>query len=178
MAEDEFLRRDLLARIEARRAAVTAFLHQYRPRIRRRATITIVLSALAAAFTAGPALGGQTFADSVQSALNLQSDSFVWRTLCLLALIVSITAAVLTNVAKAQDETGRLGAAEAASAELEGLSTMVQFGRLPLEDAVKLYQQYSVKIPFIEDLPAAASRQPYPGPAGYGQYGRYPPPPR
>jgi len=170
--EDEYLRRDLLARIEARRAAVVSFLRENRPRIRRRANITIVLTSLAALFTAGPAFGGQTFADSVQSALGLVSDSLVWRTLCLLALLVSVSAAILTNLAKGQDEVSRLGAAEAANAELEGLSTMVQYGRLPVQDAVKLYQEYSVKIPFIEDLPAYAVGQAGPGHGEFRRYGR------
>ena len=39
-------------RIEARRAEVQAFLRENRPRIRRRANITIVLTSLSAAFTA------------------------------------------------------------------------------------------------------------------------------
>src|SRR5687767_293729 len=83
MAEDSELRRDLLMRIEARRAAVQVFLRENRPRIRRRANATIVLSSLAAAFTAGPALGGETFADSVQRSLGLVTNSIVWQLLCL-----------------------------------------------------------------------------------------------
>jgi hypothetical protein len=158
MAEDsDFLRRDLLARVEARRGAVQAFLRQNRPRIRRRANVTIMLTSLAAAFTAGPAVGGQTFADTVQHTLGLASDSSVWRFLCLGALLVSIGAAVLTNLGKSQDEVGRLSTAEAANTELEGLTTLLQFGSLPVEEAVKLYQQYAVKISFVEDLPVAVS---------------------
>ena len=70
MADDNDLRRDLLWRIEARRAAVQAFLREHRPRTRRLATITVVLSSLAAVFTAGPALGGEPFAESVQNAFG------------------------------------------------------------------------------------------------------------
>src|SRR4051794_615533 len=98
MTDDTDLRRDLGARIEARRTAVQNFLQHHRPRIRRRANVTILLSALAAAFTAGPAIGGETFAESVQDTLGLSSDSYVWRTLCLAALLVSVGAAVLTNM--------------------------------------------------------------------------------
>jgi MFS family permease len=155
MADDDYLRRDLLWRIEARRAAVQAFLHHHRPRTRRRATMTIVLSSLAAVFTAGPAVGGETFAGAVQQAFRLSSDSYVWRVLCLGALLVSVAAAVLTNLGKSQDDVARLGTAEAANAELEGLTTLLQFGQLSVQDAVKLYQQYSVKIPFVEDPPGA-----------------------
>ena len=165
MADDSDLRRDLLRRIEARRAAVQAFLRTNRPRTQRRTTITIVLSSLAALFTAGPAFGGETFSASVQSALNLQSDSSVWRVLCLLALLVSVGAAVLTNLSKAQDDIGRLSMAEAANAELEGLSSLLQYGQLTVEDAAKLYQQYSVKIPFVDEVHPRV-------------HAGYPPPPR
>jgi hypothetical protein len=55
--------------------------------------------------------------------------------------------------------------AEAANAELEGLSALLQFGHLTVDDGVKLYHQYSVKIPFVEELPPPVR-------AGYG------PPPR
>src|SRR3954449_2795262 len=130
MPDDGDLRRDLVRRIDARRASVQAFLRTQRPRIRRRANITIVLSSLAAVFTAGPALGGEPFAESVQNTLGLASDSYVWRTLCLLALLVSVAAAVLTNIAKAQDDVARLSSVEAASTELEGLSGLMQFGHL------------------------------------------------
>jgi hypothetical protein len=161
MADDSDLRRDLLRRIETRRAAVQAFLRTNRPRTRRRATVIIVLSSLAALFTAGPAVGGETFAEGVQRGLGLASDSYVWRTLCLLALLVSISSAVLTNISKSQDDVARLSTAEAANAELEGLSSLLEYGQLSVPDGVKLYQQYSVKIPFVDELPGAVG-------AGYG----------
>jgi len=168
MAEDDVLRRDLLWRIEARRGSIQAYLRGHRPRIRRRATITVVLRSLAALFTAGPALGGEPFAQSVQDTFGLTSDSYVWRTLCLLALLVSLSAAVLTNLGKVHDDVGRLSSAEAANTELEGLAGLMQFGHLSVDDGVKLYQQYIVKIPFVDDLPPT----PPPWAGGYG-----PPPP-
>ena len=161
MADDSDQRRDLLGRIESRRAAVQAFLRANRPRTRRRANLTIVFSSLAAVFTAGPAVGGETFAGGVQKALGLASDSYVWRTLCLLALLVSIGAAVMTNLAKSSDDVSRLSTAEAANAELEGLASLLQFGQLGVQDGVKLYQQYTVKIPFVDELPGTVG-------AGYG----------
>ena len=50
--------------------------------------------------------------------------------------------------------------------QLQGLASLLHFGHLPLDDAVKLYQQYSVKIPFVEDLPVPP---PYGAPQGWGQ---------
>ena len=167
MADDSELRRNLLWRIETRRAAVQAFLRANRPRTRRRANVCVVLSSLAALFTAGPAVGGETFAGGVQKSLGLSSDSYVWRVLCLLALLVSIGSAILTNLGKSQDDVARLSSAEAANAELEGLGSLLQFGQLGVEDGAKLSQQYSVKIPFVDDVPAPA-----------GAPGFAPPPPR
>jgi hypothetical protein len=158
MAEDtEVLRSELIARIEGRRAAVRAYLHENEPRVRRRSNLTVVLSALAAVFTVGPAVGGETFSRGVQRALGLSTDSLVWRFLCLATLLVSVAAAILTNLAKSQDTMSRLSTVEAAGAELEGLATLLEFGQLPLPDAVKLYQQYTAKIPFVEDVPVGAA---------------------
>jgi hypothetical protein len=170
MADDEALRRDLLWRIEARRGSIQAYLRDHRPRTRRLATVTVVLSSLAALFTAGPALGGEPFAQSVQSSLGLASDSTVWRTLCFLALLVSVGSAVLVNLGKANDDVAKLSSAEAANTELEGLTGLLEYGRVTLEDGAKHYQQYIVKIPFVDDLPAAVPPAPW-----QGQYA--PPPP-
>jgi hypothetical protein len=65
----------------------------------------------------------------------------------------------LTNLGKANDDVGRLSSAEAANTELEGLSGLMQFGHLSVEDGAKLYQQYIVKIPFIDDLAAPPGQQ-------------------
>jgi hypothetical protein len=160
MAEDsDALRRNLLSRIDARRAAVQAFLRENRPRVRRRANLTIVLSSVAAVFTAGPALGGEQFSTSVQKTLGLSTDSLVWRFLCLGALLVSVGAAIMTNIAKSEDVVSRLSTAEAAGAELEGLTTLLEFGHLPLDEAVKLYEQYAGKISFVDEVPEPVSRR-------------------
>src|SRR3954453_13428736 len=149
MAGDEGVRRALLWRIEARRGSIQAYLRQHRPRTRRRATITVVLSSLAALFPAGAALGGEPFAQSVQDTPGRASDSYVWRTLCFLTMLVSIASANLVNLGKAIDEVAKLSSAEVANTELEGLTGLLEFGRVSLEDGVKLYQQYIVKIPFV-----------------------------
>jgi hypothetical protein len=169
MADDDALRRDLLWRIESRRASVQAFLRANRPRIRRRMTLAVVLSSLAALFTAGPAFGGETFSTSVQNTFGLTSDSTVWRVLCLLALLVSVSSAVLTNLGKTQDDAGRLSSAEAAGVELEGLTSLLQYGELSVADGVKLYQQYTVKIPFIDDPTGTAHQVPTAPGSGYYQ---------
>ncbi len=165
-------RQDLLGRIDARRASIDGYLQHARPRGNRLVTTAIVSSAIAAVLTAGPALGGETFASGVADSLSLPNDSIVWRSLCFLALAVSIIAAITTNLSRSQDTANRIAAAEATNAELEGLRTLVEFGQVPVGDAARLYQQYVTKIPWIEErhaMPAAAPDLPSP-------YGRQGPP--
>jgi hypothetical protein len=87
----------------------------------------------------------------VQRSLGLSTDSLVWRVLCLAALLVSVGAAVVTNIARSQDADARLSTVEAVNAELEGLASLLQFGHLSVDDGVQLYQGYTVRIPFVED---------------------------
>ncbi|MFE4228906.1 hypothetical protein ACFRJ8_13560 [Arthrobacter sp. NPDC056886] len=48
----------------------------------------------------------------------------------------------------------KVTAAETCNAQLEGLQTALNFGRLPLGDAVQLYQQYSTQVAFVDDVEA------------------------
>jgi hypothetical protein len=151
MTDEARLRRQLLARIEKRQADIDGFLHDNRPRRNRLSNISIVSSAIAAVFTAGPAIGGLTFAQAVQRGLTLDQSAPVWRTLCGGALIVSLVAAISTNLSKSQDLNSRVTAAEVCNTELEGLRAFVEFRHLPVEEAVELYQQYVAKIPFVAE---------------------------
>jgi hypothetical protein len=144
-------RGELLARIEMRRVSIDEYLQKARPRGGRLMTVAIVSSAIAAALTAGPALGGETFTEVVSKGLALPSDLLVWRFLCLFALVVSIIAAISTNLARSQDTERKIAAAESASAELEGLSTLVAFGQVPVGAAAKQYQQFVSKIPWVDE---------------------------
>ncbi len=156
MADQTDLRQDLLRRVNARRAAVEVFLRERRPRIKRRVTATLVLTSLSAVLTAGPGIGGTSFAESLDGTFNLGDSSDVWQILCFLALLVSVCATVLTAIDKANDSAARLSAVEAADAELEGLAMLLEFGHLSVEDGVKLHQQYVTKIPFVDDAPTVA----------------------
>ena len=150
MVEARDVRSDLLATIVAKRACVQAHLRRHRPRSRRLTTATIVLTALAAAFTVGPGVGGNDFAVSVGEAIGT-TGGLVWRAVCLAAAVVSVAAAIVTGLSKSQESTAKLNTAAAVDCELEGLAFLLQFGQLPIEDAVELYRQYISKIDFIED---------------------------
>jgi hypothetical protein len=55
-------------------------------------------------------------------------------------------------MARSQDLAARVAAAEAANAALEGLETSLRFGRIPVDDAVDLYQQHVARIPFVDEV--------------------------
>ena len=151
MSEDAQLRQELLARIKEKRAAVNAYAREIGSTGDRQTNVSIICSAVAAVLTAGPALGGTAFTETLGRALALPSDSLVWRTLCFAATILTLTATISTNLYRTHDVAGRLSKAEACSAELEGLEAMVQFGQLPVSEAVKLYQQYIAQVSFVPE---------------------------
>lgn len=151
MTEDPQARQDLSARIHQRRASVLAFLRTARPRRNRLTNISIVGSALAAVLTLGPAVGGTRFTGAVQGIFSLRDDSTVWRVLCLAAVLLSLAAALATNLANSHALAQQVSAAEACSAELDGLESALQFGHLPIDNAVEMYRQYVAKVSFIDD---------------------------
>jgi hypothetical protein len=151
MGDDVDVRLELIRRIEARRASINAFLRRVRPRSSRLANISIVSSAVAAVFTAGPAFGGESFTEAVRRGLSLADSSIVWRILCLAATLVSLVAVISVQLSKSQDVASQLSAAEACNTELEGLQALLEFAQLPVRDAVELYQKYITKIPFVEE---------------------------
>ena len=149
--DDAQMRQELLNRINQKRSSIRAFVRRERPRNNRLSSASIIFSALAAALTAGPGLGGEKFTESVQHLLALSSDSTVWRLLCLGAAGVSVMAAVTTNLTKSQEAVLHLNAAETCAAELDVLEMQLSVGQLPVQDAAKLYQQTVTKIPFVTE---------------------------
>jgi MFS family permease len=154
MHDDTELRRQLSARIEGRRKSIAAFLHAVRPRRNRLANISIASSAMAAAFVAGPAIGGPEFTQATQEGLSLSQPSVVWRVLCMAAMLVSLVSVISTNLNKSHDLATQVTTAEVCNAELEALLTSLQFGHLSIEDATELYHQYVVKVPFVDETSA------------------------
>jgi hypothetical protein len=143
--------RELLERIRMRRASIGAYVRDLDRRGDRLTNLSIICSAVVTALTAGPALGGVRFTDLTGDALNLSDNSLIWRGLCLLAMLLSIVAAVATNLYKSHDVAMRLAKAEAVNAALEGLETQVEFGQVSLPEAVQQYQQHVAGIPFIHE---------------------------
>ncbi len=158
-------RAGLLGTIRSRRVAVETYVRHKQPASTRLSTIAIISSALAAALTAGPAFGGESFAETVQAGLSLDRPSRVWGLLCLGALVVSVTAAVSVQMDKSNDLRSRIGAAEAAGVMLDGLRTRLEFGRMSTEDAAQEYQDILAGIPFVHESSADPLGRP-PGGSG------------
>ncbi|KRE52444.1 hypothetical protein ASG92_25290 [Arthrobacter sp. Soil736] len=154
MDESPETRQRLSDRIEQRQQAIRSYLGRERPRRNRLSNISIVGSALAAMLTAGPAAGGTGFTEAVQGIFSLNDDSVVWRFLCLAAVILSVAAALATNFANSHALADKVTAAETANAQLDGLQDTLNFGHIPIDDALKLYQQYVAQVPFVDEVPA------------------------
>lgn len=154
MDETPDTRQLLSARIEQKQQAVRAFLGRERPRRNRLANVSVVGSALAAVLTAGPAFGGKGFTEGLQGVFSLSDDSVVWRVLCLAAVVLSAAAALSTNLANSQALADKVSAAETCAAQLEGLQVALSFGRVTIDDAIQLYQQYTAHVAFVDEVPA------------------------
>ena len=110
---------------------------------------SIISSALAAVLTAGPALGGVSLTDSIARGLDLPRSAGVWRPLCLLAMVVSVVAAISANLSKSRNVEARIMAAEICNTELDLLATFLELDQVPLNEAAKMYHQSSTKVPFV-----------------------------
>jgi hypothetical protein len=151
MADDSKSRKQLCVRIKGRRLDIDDFLTHARPRRNLLTNISIVCSALAAVFAAGPAVGGGKFMQAIAGALHLSAPSDVWQPLCIAAFLVAVAAAISVNLNRSYDLPAQVAAAEACNAELESLLALIDFDNLPLHNAVEQYQQSVQKIPFVRE---------------------------
>jgi len=139
---------DILGRIRAKRAEVDRFLATAVPRKRRLLNTTIVGGSLAAALTAGPAVGGQTFTAWLTMTLGLTSPS--WRLLCGAASVASILATVATQVLKSNNLEQNIGRAQTARARLEVLETSLMLGQLDPKQAATEFLKCVEDAAFLE----------------------------
>jgi hypothetical protein len=151
VVEAESGRARLLKDIETRRGAIEQYLDAKRPVSNRLTTISVISSCVAAALAAGPAVGGNGFADAVQNGLSIGQSSTVWRLLCFAAVAASIAAAISANLSKSSDLAERVAAAEAANGLLDGLRAQMRYRRLPVADAAQHYQEIIARIPWVSD---------------------------
>jgi hypothetical protein len=159
MTDDLRTRKQLRARIQARRADIDEFLTHARPRRNVLNITSIVCSSLAAVLTAGPALTGAEGMAGVAETLNLSGPAKVWQPLCIAAFVVALAAAVAANLNRSHDLPAQVAAAEACNGELESLLATLDFDELPLHEAVESYQKSIQKIPFVKERRPAPGRR-------------------
>ena len=151
MADDSRVRKQLLDLINDQQADIESFLHRTRPRRNLLNNTAVVCSSLAAAFAAFPAMAGPKQTQETARDLGLDNAAQLWQPLCIGAFVVALVAAVAANLSRTQDLPARISAAEACNAELKGLATLLTFKHLSVQEAVELYQQYVLKVPFVDD---------------------------
>lgn len=151
MSENLELYQRLLEKIKVKRAGINAYAKDIDSRSSRLTNWSIICTALTTVLTAGPAIGRENFTKFVTSIIPV-NDPQVWGTLCLLAMILSIVAAITNNLNRSRELASHLAKAQAASLLLEKLENSLEFKQIPVSQAAKLYEQYIVDLPYIQEL--------------------------
>ena len=128
---------ELVSRIREKRAQLDAFLKTARPRKRRLLNTTIIGGSVAAALTAAPAIGGQSFTAWLTETLSLTGPS--WRVLCGAAAVSSVTATVATQLLKSHNIEEHVTRAAGCRAKLEVLEVGLTVGQLDVQQATAEY---------------------------------------
>jgi hypothetical protein len=139
---------DLLLRIKQKRTAIEAYLATAQPRKRRLLNMTIGGGTLAAALTAGPAVGGAPFTAWVTQTLSLRSPS--WRLLCAAASISSVVATVATQLLKSNNVEANVVQAQGCRAKLEVLEVALTLGQLDTSQAATEYLKCVESAAFLD----------------------------
>jgi hypothetical protein len=139
---------DLIGAIRRKQERVETFLSAALPRKRRLLNITIVGGALAAALTAAPAIGGQSFTVWLTKTFGLNSPS--WQLLCLAASVSSILATVSTQLLKSNNLEENVGRAQRCRAKLEVLEVGLASGQLDAAQATTEYMRCVEEAAFLE----------------------------
>ena len=139
---------ELVSRIRQKRTQMEAFLSAARPRKRRLLNTTIVGGTLAAALTAAPAIGGQSFSAWLTGALGLVSPS--WRVLCAAASVCSVMATVATQLLKSHNIEENVTRAQGCRAKLEVLEVGLTMGQLDVRQATTEYLKCVEDAAFLE----------------------------
>ncbi len=140
-------RETLLTLIREKRATLAEFINKIDGRSRRQTNIAIICGAIAAALTAGPAIGGVPFSAWLTKATGVETP--IWQVLCFGAMICSVAATIATNLSKTQDVLSKLTAAQACNARLEGLQSQVELQSLDFKQASADFSKLLAEIPFV-----------------------------
>lgn len=138
----------LLTQVRTKRAEVDRFLSRAVPQRRRLLNTTIVGGTVAAALTAAPAVGGQTFTKWLTAAFDLTAPA--WQLLCGAAAVSSIAATVATQVLKSNNVDEHVSRAQTCRARLEVLEVGLSTGRIDPSQATSDYMKCVEEVAFID----------------------------
>ena len=153
------VRADLLRRIKQKRPEIEDYLRLATSRRRLLMNTTIIAGTLAAALTAAPALGGESFADWLTSIFSLSSP--VWQLLCGVASLCAVAAAVATQMIKSYNVEERITCAQGARVKIEALEVGVKSRLITPGEAAIDYIKCIGDIAFIQ-APLKESKSPRP----------------
>jgi hypothetical protein len=139
---------DLLNQIRQKHTQIDQYVAGALPRKRRLINIAIVGSTLAAALTAGPAVGGASFTAWLTLTLGLTSPS--WQLLCGAAATCCVAATVATQVLKSGHVEENVARALSCRAELEALEIGLTNGLVDHQHAASEYLRCVEEWGFIE----------------------------
>jgi len=139
---------ELVSRIRQKRTQLETFLAAARPRRRRLLNTTIIGGSLAAALTAAPAVGGQSFTAWLTGTLGLGSPS--WRLLCGAATVCSIMATISTQLLKSDNVEEYVTRAQGCRAKLEVLEAGLALGQVDAQQATSEYLKCVEEAAFLD----------------------------
>jgi hypothetical protein len=138
----------LIGQIREKRSRLERFISRNLPRKRRLLNVTIVGGTLAAALTAGPAVGGQSFTQWLTKTLELASPA--WQLLCAAAAACSLTATVATQLLKSQNVEEHVARAQSCRAKLEVLDVGLTTGMVDAKQAAAEYLRCVEETAFLD----------------------------
>jgi hypothetical protein len=118
-----------LSRMQEKRNEVVKFIHATDRRSRRLTNIAIICGAVAAALTAGPALGGKSANAWLSEVFGTELPA--WQLLCFGAMVCSVAATIATNLSKSHEVSSKLMLAQTCNAKLEGLQSQTELKSWP-----------------------------------------------
>lgn len=158
-ADESGAKRALLSRIDSRRRAIEQYLSETQVRRGRLVMSSIVGSTLSAAFAAAPAIGGQSLTETMRLGLGLDQGSGIWRTLCAIALVASVCAAISANLLRSGDYAARISVAEACNMEFASLRNQLEFAGTTVLDGIRSFNAISSRTPYIISSESVVERR-------------------
>jgi hypothetical protein len=135
-------------RVLTKRDEIDAYLAAASRRRDRLVNVTIFGGSIAAALSAAPALGGESFSDWLGEAFGLNAPA--WQLLCLAAMLCSLAATIAAQLRESNNYQENIGRAQSARAALEALDVGIVSGHLRQRDATTQYLKCLEDVPFID----------------------------